>query len=233
MLRLAEQAFLRGEQGARPLTSMEPPSSTTALFRQTGESPRRRPPWPCRLPIFSSCCQLGYFAQALNRHLMAEPRRAVLEPDACGRPAEWSIGSNKGASRVASPHPIGWPAMKANVVAERVGLAPGPCGQAFPMPRSLTISSTRSCRAQVADDFGIDPGDRLELSRPVAAIMRPGEPGGGVRFPFGGHAIADSVGWFMDSVESFELPKAWRALLALDGSRPVPIRSSHQSTAGS
>src|SRR5260370_25011960 len=42
---------------------------------------------------------------------------------------------------------------------------------------------------QVADDFGIDPWDRIELARPVAAKVRPGEPRGFMRLPFGGHAV--------------------------------------------
>src|SRR5208337_4310979 len=43
---------------------------------------------------------------------------------------------------------------------------------------------------QVADDLGIDPWNRLELTRPVAAEMRPGEPCGLVRLPVRGHAVA-------------------------------------------
>jgi len=39
----------------------------------------------------------------------------------------------------------------------------------------------------VADDFAVDPGDGLELVRPVLRVMRPGDPCGGVRSPFGGH----------------------------------------------
>ena len=41
---------------------------------------------------------------------------------------------------------------------------------------------------QFAHDFGIDPGNRGEPAGPVAAVMRPGDPGSLVRFPFGGHA---------------------------------------------
>ena len=42
---------------------------------------------------------------------------------------------------------------------------------------------------EVADDFGVDPGDGLEFSGPVLGVVRPGDPGGGVRSPLGGHAV--------------------------------------------
>jgi len=41
---------------------------------------------------------------------------------------------------------------------------------------------------QVANDFCIHPGDRLEFSRPVAVIVRPSQPCGGVRLPLGRHS---------------------------------------------
>ena len=43
---------------------------------------------------------------------------------------------------------------------------------------------------EVADDFGVDPRDGLEFPGPVAAVVGPGEPGGGVGLPFGRHAVA-------------------------------------------
>ena len=48
--------------------------------------------------------------------------------------------------------------------------------------------------AQVADDLGVDPGDRRELAGPVVAVVRPGDPGRRVRLPFGGHAVAERGG---------------------------------------
>ena len=44
--------------------------------------------------------------------------------------------------------------------------------------------------SQQAHNFGVEPGDRLKLSRPVFRVMRPSQPGGFVPVPFGGHAIA-------------------------------------------
>ncbi len=43
---------------------------------------------------------------------------------------------------------------------------------------------------EVTDDLGVDPGDGLELAGPVFGVVGPGDPGGGVRRPFGGHAIS-------------------------------------------
>lgn len=42
---------------------------------------------------------------------------------------------------------------------------------------------------EVADDLAIDPGDGLELAGPVLGVVGPGDPGGGVGAPFGGHAV--------------------------------------------
>ena len=42
---------------------------------------------------------------------------------------------------------------------------------------------------QMPHDLRVDPGDGLEFAGPVLGVVRPGEPGGGVRLPFSGHAI--------------------------------------------
>jgi hypothetical protein len=42
---------------------------------------------------------------------------------------------------------------------------------------------------EMADDLGVDPGDGLELAGPVVGVVGPGDPGGGVRGPLGGHAV--------------------------------------------
>src|SRR6185437_9197177 len=48
---------------------------------------------------------------------------------------------------------------------------------------------------QMADDFGIDPGNGLKFSGPVFGIMRPRDPGGVVGGPLGGHAVV-LVAWY-------------------------------------
>ena len=47
---------------------------------------------------------------------------------------------------------------------------------------------------EVADDLAVDPGDGLELAGPVLGVVGPGDPGGGVRGPLGGHAVAAVAG---------------------------------------
>ena len=44
---------------------------------------------------------------------------------------------------------------------------------------------------EVADDFGVDPGDGLKFSGPVLSVVGPGDPGGGVEGPLGGHAVIE------------------------------------------
>ena len=48
--------------------------------------------------------------------------------------------------------------------------------------------------ADVADHFAIDPADGVKLAGPVGFVVGPAEPGGGVRFPFGGHGKAQVGG---------------------------------------
>src|SRR5208283_22952 len=95
----------------------------------------------------------------------------------------------KDAAGVARPYAIGAPAMKADVIGKRVRLFKYRARPLFPtgviddqvhplMPR------------QVADNLGVDPRNRRELSRPVAAEMRPGKPCGLVRLPLGRHAVS-------------------------------------------
>ena len=47
---------------------------------------------------------------------------------------------------------------------------------------------------EVADDLGVDPGDGLEFSGPVLGVVGPGDPGGGVGGPLGGHAVVGRRG---------------------------------------
>ena len=54
---------------------------------------------------------------------------------------------------------------------------------------------------EVADDIAIDPGNGLEFPWPVFWIMRPCDPGGGVRLPLGGHVQAEGAGRGLVDVE--------------------------------
>ncbi len=45
----------------------------------------------------------------------------------------------------------------------------------------------------VADDIGKDPWDGVKFSRPVRAVVRPRQPCGLMRLPFGGHTVSERV----------------------------------------
>ncbi len=49
---------------------------------------------------------------------------------------------------------------------------------------------TCSTAAELAHDLAVDPWNGREAAGPIVAIVRPGDPGGLVRLPFGGHAEA-------------------------------------------
>ena len=61
---------------------------------------------------------------------------------------------------------------------------------------------------EVADDLGVDPGDGLEFSGPVLGVVGPGDPGGGVGGPLGGHAVV-LVGLAASVLSVYPLPLYW------------------------
>ena len=97
------------------------------------------------------------------------------------------------AAGVAQPHAVGGPAVEADVGGKSIGLLKDFAGLSGAgcvvddQPDTFPFG-------EVADDFGVDPWDGLELSRPVALVVGPCEPGCGVRFPLGGHAVAEGCG---------------------------------------
>src|SRR2546430_9578009 len=49
-------------------------------------------------------------------------------------------------------------------------------------------------RCQLADDLGVDPGDRPQAAGPVARVVGPADPCGVVPFPLGGHVKPEGGG---------------------------------------
>ncbi len=69
---------------------------------------------------------------------------------------------------------------------------------------------------EVADDLGVDPGDGLEFAGPVFGVVGPGDPGGGVGGPLGGHAVAGGGHWssmLVDMILRCLTPPTTRELL--------------------
>src|SRR6185369_9792684 len=85
--------------------------------------------------------------------------------------------------------------------------------------------------AQVADDFSVHPRDGLEFSRPVATVVRPGQPSRGVGLPFGGHAIAKSrrrrlhLAGIVGMARTAPKQRLGELCSPWTGRRPVPTRS--------
>src|SRR5580765_2023434 len=99
----------------------------------------------------------------------------------------------KYAARVPQPDTVRRPTVKTNVVGERFRTFEN----SVSLPRRRGIVDDQFdplVPREIANDLGINPWDGLELSRPVALVMRPCEPRGGVRFPLGGHPIAKCSG---------------------------------------
>src|ERR1043165_2879345 len=84
------------------------------------------------------------------------------------------------AAGVAHPNAVGGPAMKADVGREGVGSFENPAG-VLSRGRILHDQLDTLVLCQIADDLGINPGNRFELLRPVTFIMGPRQPGCGMR----------------------------------------------------
>ncbi len=113
-------------------------------------------------PTCASCCQFGYFAQAL---------KAQLSQHDLARPVE-----HAGRRRVAQPDAIG----RDDVQADAIG-ANGVRVERDACAREHLVVVTEDLDALVvgehARDLRVDPGNRPELARPVGLVVRPGDPG--------------------------------------------------------
>jgi len=114
------------------------------------------------------------------------PEPALSAVEGAIRPSK-TRRRHEGAAGVARPDPICSPAVKPNVIAECIGAVEDFAG-VF-LGRSIGDDQFDSfVSRKIANDFRVDPRDRFKLSRPVVAIVRPGQPGSLVRLPLGRHA---------------------------------------------
>src|SRR6185369_12286078 len=135
---------------------MEPPSSTTLSLLKTGRISWALATLAMRLPIFSSFFQLGYFAHALKRHLIAAseppvPLRvapATLLPAGERRlPESLTDTTNVHPESRVQTRSVG---QQRNVILSERALARRSTFLArFSDSASFTISSTRSCRTKL------------------------------------------------------------------------------------
>src|SRR5712691_10778251 len=101
------------------------------------------------------------------------PARAASSCWAGGGTRPYVVNADhKAASRIARPNAICWPAMKSNVVAERIGSIEHFAGSFL---GSCIIHNQLDAFMphEVANDFRVDPRDRFKFPRPIVVIMRP------------------------------------------------------------
>jgi hypothetical protein len=89
---------------------------------------------------------------------------------------------------VAEPDAIGLPLMKMEAGQVGSGAAEVAGGTAFGV-FVVDENVDGFDLGEVTDDLAVDPGDGLEFSGPVFGVVGPGDPGGGVSGPLGGHAV--------------------------------------------
>ena len=163
-----------------PLVSMEPPSRTMR--------------WGLPLASGDLGLDLGEVVElgdAVGNLVVAMPvvvlGPGVELPVGDGEVCRLASSVDEDGAGVAQPDAVGGPVVE--VEAGEVGAAAAKDAVARrSAARSLTRMWTSSTRGEMADDLGVDPGDGLELAGPVVGVVGPGDPGGGVRLPLGGHA---------------------------------------------
>jgi hypothetical protein len=103
------------------------------------------------------------------------------------------LGLDEDGAGVAEPDPVGGPGVE--VDAGHVGAAALEDGGGAAFGVGVVDEDVEVFDVgEMAADFGVDPGDGLEFAGPVVGVVGPGDPGGGVGGPLGGHAVG-LVGW--------------------------------------
>ncbi len=125
----------------------------------------------------------GRQSRLLRRIAADEDRTVVARPDAVGRDAEETERCRRSLPRRLADF------LRRSTVRAHQQL-PGFRLVCFIVDQDVDPLDAR----EVTNDLGVDPRNRLELARPVGAIVRPRDPGGVVRLPLGGHAIAERGG---------------------------------------
>src|SRR5215472_2122985 len=101
--------------------------------------------------------------------------------------------SDEDRARVPRPDAVGRPLMEAHIVKVSVGALEDARTAALVLLVLHEQMDTLTL-GEEPDDFGVEPGNGLELAGPVLRVVRPCQPCGLVRLPFSGHAVAELVG---------------------------------------
>jgi hypothetical protein len=137
--------------------------------------------------------QLEFFCDPLRQLAIVFPVR-IFGPgiEAPVGESDGILVPDKDRAGIAGPDPVRAPEMELHAFAVNVAVAQHLLSRMF--FRRGSDDEVHIFRAgKMADDIGKDPGDGLKLSRPIIAVVRPGQPGSGVRLPFRGHAIAEQA----------------------------------------
>ena len=184
-----------------PFTSMLPPSSTTRSDLSSTVK-RRLPLRNFHQPRDPACDPVVVLGIWILCPGVEFPIRGSQRELRSGIPLPVRLATHEDGAVVARPYAIRGPAMKAHA---RLRCAVRVCRDrdsriAKYLPRSLFFCFVLNQQLyafiprEVTDDLGKYPWDWLKFAWPVGAMMRPGQPGCGMRFPLGRHAVT-KFGW--------------------------------------
>ena len=135
-------------------------------------------------------------AKRVPRFLWGHPPRPAPgfmwgRPPSAVQPGKARPCRNKDAPGVPHPNAIRRPPMKTNIREHHISLLQKLAN--FALRRRIIDNQLHPLMpCQIANDLGINPRNRLKLSRPIPVVVRPREPCCSVWLPLGGHAVA---GW--------------------------------------
>jgi hypothetical protein len=102
---------------------------------------------------------------------------------------EFALGIfDEDGAGIAEPDPVGGPMVEVETGEVSSGALEQAGGTALGdqvVDENVNILDAR----QMANDFCVDPGDGLEFVGPVFGVVGPGDPGGGMGGPLGGHTV--------------------------------------------
>ncbi len=185
LLHLAQQALLGGQQNPLPIRIDRAAFEHQPLHGAVCQFNRRLP--------LGQAEQFSHTSWNLIVELPVGILGPRVESPVCDAHLAFGVADpafpNKDRPRVARPHPIGRPPVKAHLVQLRPGTLQNSACAHFCFPGIYQNMYPLLLREQ-PHNLRIYPWNCLKLARPVLRIVRPCEPGGLVLLPLGGHAVA-------------------------------------------
>jgi len=201
LLGMTKQALFRGEKSSLPIDFNGTAFEHDPCFAVSRADFTGMGSFGHTAANFFVILEIGIFGPGIETPSDGGEFRPFFKPR--GRVARGHTSrGDEGAAGVASPHPVGRPAVEAQVVGQGIRFGKNLSSMLF-SGQIVDDQLDSLMPPQMTNNFSIDPGDGFKFSRPIAAVVRPCQPGGGVRLPFRGHSGTVSMAKRIQSISLF------------------------------